>query len=101
MPNMYKTAGAYLETCASREAKIAALNEIQNALITTAMKAVQNGHISQYSMNNGQTIIQETYRSPAEVMEAYNKIEQIKQMLVNQGTRVVRLLDLRSFNGGR
>lgn len=95
---IYLKASAYVESCSTIKAKIAALNAIQDALLTTAMKAVETGHITQYSLNDGQTIIQETYRSAKEITEAYNGFETIKQMYINRlGGRMTRLVHNTNF----
>lgn len=97
---IYKTAAEYLGTCASIDAKIAALEAIQTALLTNAMVAVESGHISQYSINDGQVIISTTYRNVKEITESYMKFEQIKNMLINNKRgRVSRLVDSKTFNG--
>lgn len=97
---IFKSASEYIGSCASLAAKIAALNAIQEALLTTAMRAVEQGDISQYSLNDGQVIISTTYRNSKEITEAYQAFERIKQMFINQKNgRMVRLVDSKTFNG--
>lgn len=97
---IYKTASEYIGTCQSIDAKIAALEAIQAALLTNALVAVESGHISQYSINDGQVIISTTYRNANEITKSYMAFEQIKNMLINnrQGRRT-RLVDSKTFNG--
>lgn len=94
-------ASSYVDSCTSLKAKIAAITAIQDALLTSAMKAVENGHITQYSLNDGQTIIQETYRNATEITNAYNGFETIKQMYVNRlNGRMTRLMHKDNFSCG-
>ncbi len=97
---IFKSASEYVGTCASLAAKIAAIELIQEALLTTAMRAVEQGDISQYSLNDGQVIISTTYRNSTEITNAYNSFERIKQMFINRKNgRMIRLVDYKTFDG--
>lgn len=98
---IYKTASSYIGTCTTINAKIAAIEAIQTALLTQALIAIeQNGTISQYSLNDGQVIISTTYRSPEQIKKDYMAYEQIKNMFIMQKMgRVTRLVDSKTFNG--
>jgi len=95
---IFLKASEYVDSCTTLKQKIAAINAVQDALLTTAMKAVEVGHITQYSLNDGQTIIQETYRNSKEITDAYNGFEVIKQMYVNRmAGRLTRLMHNTNF----
>jgi hypothetical protein len=94
------SADLYIESCTSLKAKIAAIELIQEALLTSALKAASKGAVSQYSLNDGQTTISATYRNAKEITESYNSFEAIKQMFLNRlRGRVVRLIDSKNFTG--
>ena len=105
---IYKCAKDYVGTCAGNDAKILAIEAIQMALLEQALAGIEssitNGEsISQYSLNDGQTIISASYRSAAEIKKDYENWEYIKNMLRNnRHGRMVRLVDQKSFyhNGG-
>lgn len=99
---VYESADLYIASCCGNEAKIAAIEAIQDALLTTALKAASKASISQYSLNDGQTIIQTTYRNSKEIQDSYMAFEAIKQMYINRCIgRVVRLVDSKSITNGR
>jgi hypothetical protein len=97
---IFKAASLYIGTCQSINDKITAIDAIQAALLITAMKAAEGGDISQYSLNDGKTIIQTSYRTAKDIMESYESWEVIKNKLINrkQG-RVQRLVDKGTFDG--
>ncbi|NCX55590.1 MAG: hypothetical protein EBW87_00105 [Burkholderiaceae bacterium] len=98
--NIYKSEQLYIESRTSVRAKIQAISEIQDALLTTALRAVGKGEISQYTLNSGQTIITTTYRNPDQIQQAYEGFERIKQMLIQKlNGRVFRLVDGKNFTG--
>lgn len=97
---IYSSADIYIESCTTLRAKIAAISAIQDALLTSALKAAAKGSISQYSLNDGQTIISATYRNAKEINDAYTSFETVKQIYINRlNGRSVRLLDSKNFNG--
>ncbi len=98
---IYTSADVYVDSKTSLRAKIAAIEEIQAALLTSALKAAAKGAISQYSLNDGQTIIQTTYRNSKEIEASYNAFERIRQMYLNRlNGRRIRLVDSKNFPNG-
>lgn len=96
----YSSANIYIETCTTLRAKIAAIDAIQTALLTTALKAASKGAISEYSLNDGQTIISATYRNASEIQKSWQAFETIKQIYINQLTgRGIKLMDSKNFTG--
>jgi len=97
---IYNSADKYIESCQTVRDQIAAINAIQAALMSQALKAASKGPVSQYSLNDGQTIISATYRSTKEITEAYWDFERIKQVLINQiNGRMFRLVDGKNLIG--
>lgn len=99
MDNVYfDSEGLYIESYATNLEKITAINAIQDALLSTAMRAASTGNMTEYMLNDGQTIIKTVYRSAAAVMEAWKSWESIKQVYVNRiNGRMVRLVDSKNF----
>lgn len=97
---VYDSADKYVDSCTTLKAKIAAIEAIQSALLTSALKAASKAAISQYSLNDGQVIINATYRNASEVMKSYQDFETIKQTFINSlNGRVRRLVDSKNFTG--
>ena len=94
----FDTEGMYVQSCTTRLAKIAAIEAIQDALLTSALTAATKGAISEYMLNDGQTIIKTTYRNASEIEAAYDAFERIKQRLINSTNgRIVRLMPANNF----
>lgn len=75
-------------------AKIIAIDAIIDALLTTVLKAVEKGNISEYMLNDGQTIIKTTYRNVNEVIAAMAALDMVRQRYMNSITgRVHRAVD--------
>lgn len=98
MAVVYDSADAYVESCTTLKAKIAAIDDIITALEVVALKAASTGNIAQYSLDDGQTKINTTYRNAAEVEASISAFEKIKQRYVNRlrGHRT-RLVDSKNF----
>jgi hypothetical protein len=92
----YENAGLYIESCTSIRAKITAINAIIDALMLSAAKAATRAHITEYSLNTGQTHIKTSLRGSKEVTAAIQEMEVLKQMYIarlpNNG-RVSRIVD--------
>lgn len=97
-PIIYTSAAAYFETATSIQDKITKIDAIIDALYETAVKAASNDHISEYMLNNGQTIIKANYRGAESVTKSIQAFETLKAMLQNklQG-RTFRLIDSKSI----
>lgn len=94
----FDSADLYIESYSTNVAKIAAISAIQDALLSSALKAAAKGDISEYMLNDGQTIIKTVYRSGAEIQKAWNDFERIKQIYINRvNGRMVRLVDSKNF----
>jgi len=94
----FDTEGLYIQSCTTKLAKIAAIEAIQDALLTSALTAASKGAISEYQLNDGQTIIKTVYRNASEIEMAYDAFERIKQRLINSiNGRIVRLMPSNNF----
>lgn len=104
---IYKCASAYIQSFTTLKAKIDAITAIQDALLTQALVNIESNasdNLSQYSLNDGQTVISATYRTSEQVMKDYRSYENLKETLLaaysNASGRMVRLVDHKSFPNG-
>lgn len=98
---VYSSATQYIESCTSLKAKIAAIDAIISALFATALKAAENENITQYSLNDGQTIISTTYKSVKAITDSIQSMRAIRSAYVQQlQGRVVRMVDSKNFHNG-
>jgi hypothetical protein len=98
---IFDSADIYIECATSLQDKIARIDAVIDALLTTALKSAARGTISEYSLNDGQTQIKSVYRSPKEVQAAIVAFEGIKQLYVNRlNGNMFRLMDSKNFTGG-
>ncbi len=94
----FDSASIYIESATSLCDKIARIDLVIDALLTNALKAAANENISEYQLNDGQTIIKTVYRGTAAVMKSIRDFEAIKQLYVNKlNGRMVRLVDSKYF----
>ena len=98
----FSSADIYVESCTSLKSQIQAIDAIITALLSQALKAAAKGPVSQYSLNDGQTIINCSYRSASDVAKSIKEFETIKQMYLNRvNGRGIRLVDSKNFTDGR
>ena len=97
----YDTAAIYIDRPASLCDKIERIDTIIDALLTNALVSAGKANIEEYSLNDGQTVIREKYRSSVDIEKAIFAFEKVKQVYVNRlNGRMVRLVDGKSINGG-
>lgn len=96
----YDTAAIYIDSANSIADRIQRIDTIIDALLTNALVAAGKDRIEEWSLNDGQTIIREKYRSSVDIQKAIMAFEQIKQVYVNRcNGRMTRLKDGKSING--
>ncbi|HXP52178.1 MAG TPA: hypothetical protein VN922_19635 [Bacteroidia bacterium] len=92
----------YIDKATTTKAKIVAIENVISGLLSIATKAAANENISEYSLDDGQTIIREVYRSTADVMKSIQAFESLKSYYVNKlNGRVARAMDVKNFNQNR
>ena len=96
----FDTCGRYIQSYTTLQAKIIALDNIisllEGQLLTPATTGSDN--ISEYQLNDGQTIIREVYRGTKGITQALEQMEMLKQKYVNRlNGRVHRLVDGKNF----
>lgn len=95
---VYDSAQIYIDSCTSLKEKITRIDQVIDALMSTALKAAANDNIDEYWLDDGQTKIKTIYRGAGAVMESIKSFEAIKQMYVNRlNGHVVRLVDSKSL----
>lgn len=98
MAAYYDSAAIFIDTATQNCDKVTKIDLILDALYTNALKAAANDNITEYSLNDGQTIIRTTYRGAAEVMKSIKSFEALRQMYLNRlNGRMVRLVDSKSI----
>lgn len=100
---VYDSAAHYVDSCTGIKAKITALDNIINTLLTTALTAVGKGDIQEYSLDDGQTKIKTMYRSADEIWKSIAGFEKLKKYYETQYDaskygRRTRLVDSKNFN---
>lgn len=72
---------------------------IITALENAQIAGVSNSDVVSYTLDDGQTRINTTYRSAEDIQKAIDGYEKIKERIANQltGTRIVRLADAKSI----
>jgi hypothetical protein len=98
---VYERADIYIQSCTTLKDKITAIDNIIDALFATALKAAAGDNISQYMLNDGQTIINATYKGVHQIQASIAVFERLRQMYINRlNGRVIRLVDSKNFTGG-
>lgn len=97
---IYSNEFDFVASCASRRAKITAIEAIQDTLLVKMAAGALNSDKKSYMLNDGQTQISVTYNSVAEMQLMWENLERLKNKLINSLTgRVVRLVDSKNLNG--
>jgi hypothetical protein len=90
----------YMRTCRDIKSRIAAIDSIISALYAAAAEAAAGENVTQYSLNDGQTIISATPRSSKSITESITAWEVLRNREVQKLTgRVTRLVDGKNFTG--
>lgn len=97
----YCSAVDYLKCVRTPAQKVKKIDQIIDVLLNTVMVAVENGHVEEYSLDDGQTKINQVFRSTDAVIDSIRKLEDIRQIYVNRcksnGSRIVKLVDISNF----
>lgn len=95
---IFDSAQEFIDSATSLQDKIKKIDQVIDALMTTALKAASNDNVTEYSVDDGQTKIMTNYRGAAAVMNSIKMFEQLRQMYVNKlNGRVMRLVDGKNF----
>jgi hypothetical protein len=90
----------YLRTKSDIRAKIMAIDAIIIAMQEAMLEAGKGSNITQYSLNDGQTVISATNRSVKDIVDAITGLEALRAMYVKQiKGGITRLVDGKNFTG--
>ena len=72
----------YIESKCTAAERIAAIENLIDALFASALKAVTKSDIQEYTFNDGQTVIKKMYRNPQQVMDTIALLENLKRRYI-------------------
>lgn len=84
MNDNFYTISQYVESKTTLAAKIVAYDTIIAGMEAAYLEAVTSGHLSEYSMNDGQMNVKAVYRSITDMNAAIQGLEQIRQRYVQR-----------------
>lgn len=91
-------ASEYIQTAKSIKERIKKLDQIIDGLMTVSIEQIENSGKASYSLNDGQTTINVSFRSGSEITAAIRKYEQLKNSYINKlNGNVTYLKDYRSL----
>lgn len=97
---VYESAAKYLESCATLQQKIAAVDAVILALYTALANSATTANLQEYSLNDGQVIIKSILSNPKQIESIIYAMERMRIMYSNRLTgRVTRLVDTKNFMG--
>lgn len=93
----------YLTNARDLKERIVRLEQLIDAMILSTLNTIDspdyNPNVSQYRLNDGQMIVETTYKSNSDVLGAIKELEKVKQLYMNQyNGRVMTSRDIRSLN---
>lgn len=99
---VYDSCFKYLQSRTTLLERVAAIDAIIAAMEVAALAAATNEGVSQYSLNDGQTIISTTSRSVSDITKSIKEMISLKNYYINQPNmngRVRRLVDGKNMIG--
>jgi len=95
---VFQSEWAYIKSCTTIDAQIAAIDAIIAQLLINAAQAALNNDIEEYWLNDGQTQVKTIYRGADRVAASILVFKKLRNDLVNQKTgRVFRMIDSNNF----
>lgn len=80
------------------EQNVSAIDALIQALLTTALTAVQSAAITEYKLSDGQTELRKLYRNPNEVLASIALLRVLRQSFINDATTyMTRLIGSENF----
>ena len=100
----YESCTSYISSATSIKEKIAKIDEIISAMLDASLVAAEsNGDIQAYELDTGQSRINTTYKSMADLSLGIEKYKKLRDMyyaeLQNRGGRVTRLMGSQNIRG--
>lgn len=90
----YDSAALYIESATTTKAKITAIDAIITALLSLAATAATSENVSEYTLNDGLSVIKESYRGTEAILKSVKAYEQLKNTYLRRlnGSHI-RLVD--------
>ena len=100
----YTSEQLYIESATSLTDKIAKIDAVILALYDVLIKAALKDHITEYSLDDGQTKITTDYRGAQSVQKSISALEFAKQVIItrlnkNQTGSIIGLVDSQNLTG--
>lgn len=98
----YISTGQYISEAKTDADRLIRVNKVIDALLETAANSAGNAHITNYSMDDGQTKIQTEYRGTDAIMKSIKDFETLREYYKNKvNGRVMRLVDSKNLSRNR
>lgn len=95
---IFDSCGLYIESKTTLRAQIAAMDQIILALNAAILRAATGEDVTEYQLNDGQTIIKQINRGVNAMTKSLLQIETLRNYYVNKlNGRVFRLVDSKNF----
>lgn len=101
---VYDSAGIYIESQSTLRAQIKAIDDIIAALLASAVKSAAKAHLTEYSLNTGQTQIKTSLRGTKEIYESIKDFRTLKNAMkaqLNGNGRRMTFVDGKNLIGPR
>lgn len=100
----YFSTTQYIESATSLQDKITKIDALIDLLFTTATKAALGDNISEYMLDDGQTIIKTVYRGADAVAKSIQDLQKLREIIQatlnrNSNGSVIRLVDSSNLTG--
>lgn len=95
---IFDSCGLYIQSKTTLKAQIAAMDQIILALNAAILRAATGEDVTEYQLNDGQTIIKQINRGVNAMTKSLMAIESLRQLYINRfNGRVFRLVDSKNF----
>ena len=102
---VYESSYDYIECAPDLRTKIIRMDQIINAFSDALLAGALDSNTAEYSLDDGQSKVKETTRSPAELVKSIEAMEKLRNMYVvrynklNTGS-IFRLMDSKNLRSG-
>lgn len=96
---IYASTGTYISEAKTNAERLARVEKVIDALLETAANSAGSDNITSYSMDDGQTKIQTTYKGVDAIMRSIAEFEKLKNYYKNQiDGRITRMVDSKNLS---
>lgn len=95
---IFDSCGLYIESKTTLRSQIAAMDQIILALNVAILRAASGENVTEYQLNDGQTIIKQINRGVSAMTKSLMEIERLRNYYINKfNGRVFRAVDSKNF----